>query len=100
MSTYTPGPWQIDDGDSEAIGIFDSTGEAICYLSENPHGGSGLREEDEANAKLISCAPEMADILRELVDTSGGRYQYSPTTWTYSELIAKAEAVLKKEGVI
>lgn len=54
----TPGPWKIDDGDSEAIGIFDSNGNPICYFSGNPERGVGLhgRIVDKANARFAAEA--------------------------------------------
>jgi hypothetical protein len=52
----TPGPWGVDDGDCDAMGIFAPDNDPICYVSENPGCGIGLRGRsiDEANARLIA----------------------------------------------
>lgn len=65
---HTPGPWTIDDGDTEAYGVFASDQNAICYLSANANAGDGLRGEstDRANANLIAAAPDMLEALEEI----------------------------------
>ena len=65
---HTPGPWRIDDGDEGVFGIFDSNGQAIAYLSENPYKGGGLPgwDVDQANARLIAAAPELLAALKTL----------------------------------
>jgi hypothetical protein len=75
---YTPGPWA--QGNKQEYGtyspntIFGADGAAIasCYgialhrtLEELD---SERNKEGLANAKLIACAPEMAEMLREYLD--------------------------------
>jgi hypothetical protein len=64
MSTkHTPGPWRYDD----TWGLIVARGEvevAAC------HGG-GSRSEAQANARLISAAPELLDALKTLLAYHG-----------------------------
>ena len=67
---FTQRPWEIDDGDSDAFGVFDSYGCPICYLSHDPSKGGGIRsaEEDHANARLIAAAPELLEALQAFLE--------------------------------
>src|SRR5262245_40952304 len=60
---HTPGPWTVDDGDSDIFGAFAYDGNAVCYLSQPDACGGMLplrgREQDEANARLIAAAPDL-----------------------------------------
>ena len=42
----TQGPWQFDNGDSDAYGVIASDNDAVCYASSDPGLGTGLRGED------------------------------------------------------
>lgn len=67
MTKHTPGPWGVDDAGGEApFGVFAEDGDAVCYLTENPMGGLGLREyaEDQANARLIAEAPNLLEAAK------------------------------------
>ena len=66
-ATHTPGPWV-------------AMGKAVYTESDNPTreilwGGHNTRsasdEEKKANARLIAAAPEMYEVLSELLDTLG-----------------------------
>jgi len=70
VTEYTPGPWGVDDAGGEApFGVFAEDGDAVCYLTENPMGGLGLREyaEDQANARLIAAAPDLLEAAKAFV---------------------------------
>lgn len=54
---YTPSPWNIFRQDDEIYIEHSERLEAICEIA----GGSG-EKEDEANAKLISAAPELLQV--------------------------------------
>jgi hypothetical protein len=68
-ATHTPGPWQIGysqkSGEAEALAVWPpdmaegETGAAICLVA--PIGNITLK--DEANAWLISAAPDMLEAL-------------------------------------
>ena len=61
MSAHTPGPWSVGD----------PTG-LVNQLSIKPAIGVvyGAGEEIKANARLISAAPDMYAVLRELAECS------------------------------
>lgn len=68
---FTPGPWQLGDGYSlkTASGSF--------YLAYGNHPKSGRPEfrkfvELDANARLISAAPEMYDTLQRVAEFFDG----------------------------
>lgn len=60
----TPGPWSMECGDHthRYVRVYDSDDRTIFYKY-----GSGTKAEadqDEANARLISAAPELLDALK------------------------------------
>ena len=59
-ATHTPGPWH-DSGNPEYE----------IYKGNNPIASviPSFTAEDEANARLIAAAPEMFEVLSELLDT-------------------------------
>lgn len=64
-SKFTPGPWSVRDGqDVLAISGSETRLVAECH--------AGHREERQANARLISHAPEMYDLLEQLADRARG----------------------------
>jgi hypothetical protein len=87
QSTFTPGPWTIEDG------------EFLAYI----HGGGDteriVAEIDEAqgnqvaDANLIAAAPELYEALRQVVATMRN---WQVNGWYDSGLDALAEAALKK----
>lgn len=87
---WTPGPWTVDDGDSEAFGVFSADGAGICYLSENPYRGLGLRPEDSANANLIAAAPDMYEALETMLAI------FAPKLSLPGSMASKARAALAK----
>jgi hypothetical protein len=109
---HTPGPWHVDDGDSDALGVFGLDAAAICYLSENPSVGLGLRgrDEDTANANLMAAAPLflsacagtdpddsalywLSALLTELRETDAPNQSEDPTAaWT---ALWESEALLR-----
>lgn len=62
---YTKGEWMADNGDSEYWGVFtDIDDDGICYMCEP--NGKLLRtfDEAEANAHLISAAPDLYEACK------------------------------------
>lgn len=63
---YTPGPWFI--GDLSVSEIVDKDRRHICRLDGlGPDSTRKDQGERNANARLISLAPEMADALRDVL---------------------------------
>lgn len=57
---HTPGPWCYEKGEWEGSTVYPSPyGDPICYTAS----GDWAREEDDANACLISAAPDLLDAL-------------------------------------
>ena len=67
-ATHTPGPWQIDDcTPGESTGLRFEVGTKDSVIARTTDGW----KEANANARLIAAAPEMYDVLSELLDTLG-----------------------------
>lgn len=76
--THTPGPWKAETeyecavyAHNNQMKIADIRG--YGYLTGKGLGGMGLPDEEakkiqNANARLIAAAPEMADKLKEIVN--------------------------------
>lgn len=65
-TNHTPGPWSRQY-DTETDWSIVSIGKTIAQNNiEEIDTGNISKKENEANAKLIACAPEMLDILQML----------------------------------
>lgn len=68
MSNHTPGPWTVTEHYWSDTAIYDSDGEVVASLSICDDATEDNQEELEkrmgANARLISCAPEMYEELK------------------------------------
>ena len=86
---YTPGPWRIHRNSSTTVEApFIRNTVASCGSWGNNQ--RDVLPEQEANARLVSCAPEMAEMLLSMfVHVSHG----GPTR-------EESEALLKKAGVL
>lgn len=72
--SFTPGPWTFESGDNYYISSpllprefphkfkSDSTGDFVAYI------GNHTPDFGEANARLISSAPDMYEALKDLLD--------------------------------
>lgn len=89
---FTPGPWTID-ADKSAIVRMNSYFriEQTATAEELPEDMTTgkLQEEGVANAKLISAAPEMFEVIKEL-------YDWAQDTQTFGPIYPKLEAAYKK----
>lgn len=89
---YSKGPWIYNTQPVASLGFyiqsdpFDSRKKQ--YIGE-VGGGQMKDEEVEANAKLISTAPEMIEVLQELVK----EVMYNDLPWQIKE---KIEQVISK----
>lgn len=64
MSKHTEGPWMLSFGT-----IHDKKGQVIAFI-EDRGDCVPSESEREANAALIAAAPELLDMLRELVQAA------------------------------
>ena len=62
MIKYTPGPWMLDKVIGRDI-ISYPTDTEIASIWGNDAGGPIMKEEMQANAHLISAAPELLEAL-------------------------------------
>lgn len=89
--THTPGPWITDKRQKDMIFIGPAS-DLDQYLAEvwASKEGAETTPEDDANAQLIACAPEMGKMLLSIFShvSHGG-----PTR-------EQGEALLKKAGLI
>ena len=68
MSKHTEGPWFVTVTTDHGIWVEDGNGilsacrqtETVCVVTNEG------REKDQANARLISCAPEMLAMLERI----------------------------------
>lgn len=95
---HTPGPWSVqlvvkEDTGWKAmvhVGECKNYGNPICKVFMGGHGALFSAKEDvEANAKLISVAPDMYEIVKEL-------YDWAQATQRFGPIYPKIEAVIKK----
>lgn len=91
---WTKGPWLIDPNNGAYIVgsevDLDAHGDPaypeVCELSHSYH--------EDANARLIAAAPDLAEVLKNLV----GLAKMRGTLTGYGAAIADAEAALAKAG--
>lgn len=90
---HTNGPWKVnkwdDDGavDGFTTVITDTRGVSIAQFTT-----FGKSKKVEANAKLISKAPDMADLLKKLLNTQH-RMERTPEL---NVIINKAREIVKE----
>lgn len=65
MSKHTPGPWAVNKAD--LLDVYAPNNNAHTVATVAVTAG----DEDEANAKLIAAAPEMAEALRNFIGFAG-----------------------------
>ena len=92
-TTHTPGPWINEEGRDHTHVVGESA--VVAMLPRWPVAA----DEQEANARLIAAAPEMADTLRNLVLTvEWARKALTNTEFdsTLYMLVSDARALLAK----
>ena len=85
---YAEGPWYITTDSNEWYDIHDINRNSIVRLSEDHPFIDGKQRKELAH--LISAAPEMRDILQELVNLIGSGSSY------ISYALEDAEQILTK----
>ena len=98
---HTPGPWVVSDGNiviSDSHNTVAVPWDALGRRGRNywdagyGHISSRVTEvEAIANARLIACAPEMLEVLRELLPLIESTFPVQADTW-----LADARAVIAK----
>jgi hypothetical protein len=94
---HTPGPWTVfnpDDGECHRYPGIDSESETIIIYG-NEDEVSGVRgqskEVAEANARLIAAAPELLEVLVEILPIAETMINSNHPTWKKAKsAIAKA----------
>lgn len=71
MTAHTPGPWSIERGQ-----VRNAHGEALASV---PYTLGG--PEDAANGRLIAAAPELAYLLRTILDVWDDHHIIGPTVY-------------------
>lgn len=74
---HTPGPWRVERRVGDALQVnaeHRGPGSSYCVASINHWEGPA----DAANARLIAAAPDLLDVVRDLVQY-GGAMEYD--TW-------------------
>jgi hypothetical protein len=100
--SHTPGPWTVPHFAKEDSGchcgyVFDNEGEyTVCEVffqdESDEYGQNPPIDQAKANARIIAAAPDLADVAYMVLDTA--------TDSTPPELVAAAEAALRKAGKI
>lgn len=95
MSAHTPGPWTVDPNPNGLPVVFAQAIGDIAHVRLPP---DVTDPECDANAALISAAPDMAEALKEMIRTlvvSDGELQGAGYA-----AFEQARAALKKAGVL
>lgn len=95
MNGHTPGPWdwdgEIEDFGDIYIYHYDDDGDVIriCAIL----GNDKFKNQHQANALLISSAPELLDALRQWAwaEANGDDDELVNARWSRDAAIAKAE---------
>ena len=102
--SFTPGPWELvtvqtSCGICHKIGPFPSKREGdsarhACLYADYPSKGNPADDELEANARLISAAPDMYEALKEMVRVADA----NGIDAHYARAVSSARAALAKAG--
>ncbi|MEJ5127658.1 hypothetical protein WH367_16575 [Comamonas sp. MYb21] len=76
---HTPGPWSYHDDAGYCAQIDGANGAVVCCFDQDPH---------DADAHLMTTAPELLEFIKEWLDRQGGDANYM--TEKARALIAKA----------
>ena len=94
MSKHTPGPWKIywgRDNDSYPLGIWAMRSDGFCNRSVVTSFGCKAQAESDANARLISAAPELLEALKNCIKQIQALCSEDDVPDGAFEAIAKAE---------
>ena len=65
---HSPGPWKWVSSDDDVMPkLVDANGHNVCDFGEaNPYDQCAGDPPNDADARLIAAAPEMAELLRDM----------------------------------
>jgi predicted metalloendopeptidase len=90
--SYTPGPWKLEENPNWKVNPFSITvrkpGVLSTAVAKIPTRMTVPPQEQKANARLISAAPDLLEALKVLLDNN---------EWLTGETAARA-AIKKAEG--
>ena len=91
---YSPGPWSVSKKSKLTGAVVAKDGEVVC----DPTGAGRYEDEAEANARLISAAPEMYALLGRLGDYFKNRhiYGYGVEEKVSEDLLSEIKKAMKK----
>lgn len=89
MSNHTPGPWTACNNDGYSIWRITSSERTIAEVV-------GDSAETEMNAHLIAAAPEMLELLAELVMKASAAEEFWKLLRSNDELIANLGSTIAK----
>ena len=87
---FTKGKWQIAGSENTFVYALNEKGTNSFSLNINNDGRTPL-EEQQANALLISKAPEMLEMIQSLIEAKN-----NGNDWDSEELFIKAEVLIKE----
>ncbi len=102
ISSHTPGPWKVGNGDIFADGNETSDFDDIVICAIGQSGGGRSHEyavvkahkpEGRANARLIAAAPELLEALKEIRRVGDDKMAFA-SEWAAA--VAKADAAISK----
>lgn len=96
---HTPGPWEISSTDLGCIALLEYSPDRIMAVM--PVGRLAEPGEREANAKLISQAPALAEALRKIAELDPP-CPFPPSDGRYPEwfrVFGQIKTVLRNAGV-
>lgn len=90
MSKHTEGPWQVGDRHTQN-GVYSAGGRLIAntHSLQSNSGWEAIAVENDANARLISAAPDMLEALREVnaLISEGAEHGFQPLVDDFAERI-------------
>lgn len=100
---HTPGPWRYGPSVSSKWYVFGADNHPV-YV-ENVSATNRPRLQRTANAILIAAAPEMLELLRELVkcvkqEVAAAGTDDHPTINAHGKVVVKAEALLSRIDMV
>ena len=97
MSKHTPGPWIAAEWDGQGGRLIHQDGGDFMHVANVPAWKDHPRESmGSANARLIAAAPEMLDMLDEILNRGARMDPISGTITPIPEVMERARALLAR----
>ena len=93
MSNHTPGPWKIMSEDEIMFGNYRGVIAGKGYLDKQTNTGFNVTAwMSESDARLISCAPELLEALKDAIETAEfEKHPFRPWHKKAKDVIARIE---------